>query len=257
MRKITILFFLLGLPLLHFSQTLNGKVYDASGTVKNVKVFNKTQNRITITNNNGQFSLEAKVTDTISIESVFYHPKTVALQAYHFDGTAVFEIKEILTELDEVEIKAEPEQPVFVEETYNTELKNLIQEDIKNHPEKYKPEVESYGPDLFAIIDLVANLLKKKDKYIATTYQPITYTQMDSLFSTSSFFNTQLLTDNLKIPEGRKHLFFDYCDAKKISSEMLKEENKMQFLEELVVSSQLFLILLDEYGDKSVKQNKN
>ncbi|EPR74379.1 hypothetical protein ADIWIN_0480 [Winogradskyella psychrotolerans RS-3] len=257
MRKITILFFLLGLPLLHFSQTLNGKVYDASGTVKNVKVFNKTQNRVTVTNNNGNFSLEAKVTDTISIESVFYHPKTIALQAYHFDGTAVFELKEILTELDEVEVKAAPEQPVFVEETYNTELKNIIQEDIKNHPEKYKPAASAYGPDLFAIIDLVANLLKKKDKYIAPTYQPITYTQMDSLFTTSSFFNTQLITDNLKIPEDRKYLFFDFCDAKQMSSKLLKEENKMQFLEELVVNSQLFLILLDEYGEKSVKKNKD
>lgn len=257
MRKITILFLLLCLPFIHVAQTLNGKVYDASGTVKNVKVFNKTQNRVTVTNNNGNFSLEAKVADTISIESVFYHPKIIALQAYHFDGTAVFEIKEILTELDEVEVKAAPEELVFVEETYNAQLKNMIQEDIKNHPEKYKPAASTYGPDLLAIIGLVANLIKKKDKYIAPTYQPITYTQMDSLFSKSSFFNTQLLTDNLKIPEDRKYLFFDYCDAKQISSEMLKEENKMQFLEELVVSSQLFLILLDEYGEKSVKQTKD
>ena len=70
--------------------------------------------------------------------------------------------------------------------------------------------------------------LFKKNKYESPVYQPITYTQMDSLFNESSFFNKQLLTDNLKIPEGRKYLFFDYCDAKQISSEMLKEENKMQ-----------------------------
>ena len=149
MRKFTILFLLLCLPFIHVAQTLNGKVYDASGTVKNVKVFNKTQNRVTVTNNNGNFSLEAKVADTISIESVFYHPKIIALQAYHFDGTAVFEIKEILTELDEVEVKAAPEELVFVEETYNAQLKNMIQEDIKNHPEKYKPAASTYGPGYY------------------------------------------------------------------------------------------------------------
>ncbi|SDH51104.1 hypothetical protein [Winogradskyella thalassocola] len=257
MRKITILIFLLCLPFVHFAQTLNGKVYDATGTVKNIKIFNETQNRVTLTNEDGNFSINAKVNDTISFQSLFYHPKAIALKAFHFDGTAVFELKEILTELDEVEVKAESEQPVFVEETYNIELKKIIQEDIKNHPEKYKPAGATYGPDIFAIIGLVANLLKKKDKYIAPTYQPITYTQMDSLFSKSSFFNTKLITDNLKIPADKKYLFFDFCDAKQMSSKLLKEENKMQFLEELVVSSQLFLILLDEYGEKSVKQNKD
>ncbi|MFK7831637.1 MAG: hypothetical protein AB8B52_00030 [Winogradskyella sp.] len=252
MRYYFLFIFLIYLPLSITAQTLNGKVYDANGTIKNITVFNKTQNRVTVTNKDGDFKIEAKVSDSLSFESLFYHNKTIALQPIHFEGTAVFELKEILTELDEVEVMAEPEQPVFEVESYNVDLQDLIDEDIKNNPHLYKPEVESYGVDFVAIIGLVAKLLKKKDKYIKPTYQPITYKQMDSLFEKSTFFNKQLLTDNLKIPEDKAHLFYDFCEAKYLSSELLKEEQKMELLEQLVLNSQLFNILLEQYGKKNV-----
>ncbi|WP_299122459.1 hypothetical protein [uncultured Winogradskyella sp.] len=236
------------------AQTLKGKVYDSTSTVKNIKVFNETQNRVTATNSEGNFSIIAKVNDTILFESVFYHPKAVVLKPYHFDDIAVFELKKIVSELDEVEVRAEPEQPVFEVENYNIELQNLIKEDIKNNPQRYQPEQANYGVNFLAVIDLVAKLLKKK-KYKLPNYQPITYTQMDSLFDKSSFFNKRLVTEDLKIPEDKVHLFYDFCAAKQISSELLKEQKKMQFLEELVLNSQLFLILLEEYGSENIKKD--
>ncbi|WP_179377313.1 hypothetical protein [Winogradskyella wichelsiae] len=253
MRKITASILFLFIPFIHFSQTLNGKVYDTKSVIKNIKVFNKTQNRVTITNEEGDFNIEAKVNDSITFESLFYHKKTVILKASHFGSMAVFELKEILTELDEVEVKAEPVQPVFVEETYNIELQNIIQEDIKNNPHLYKPAGATNGVDFVSLIGTVVDLLTK-DKYRPTTYEPITYTQMDSLFEKSDFFNKQLITENLKIPEDKQYLFYDFCESKYLSSELLKEENKMQLLEELVVSSQLFLILLEEYGEETEKK---
>jgi hypothetical protein len=238
-----------------FGQTLKGKVYDSNAVVKDIKVFNKTQNRLTVTDKEGNFSIAAKVTDTILFKSIFYHPLEVVLKQTHFDDVNVFEIEKIVSELDEVEIKSEPEQPVFKEETYNEELHNLIKEDIKKNPHLYAPkEAYSGGANLLAIIDLVAKLFKNKNKYKAPKYQPISYTQMDSLFTNSSFFNKRLVTENLKIPEDKTKLFYDFCSAKGISSELLLDEKKMMLLEELVVNSQLFLILLEEYGeDATVK----
>ena len=75
------------------AQTLKGKVYDSISTVKNIKVFNETQNRITATNSDGDFSIIAKVNDTILFESLFYHPKVVILKPIHFEGIAVFELE--------------------------------------------------------------------------------------------------------------------------------------------------------------------
>ncbi|MFD1014934.1 hypothetical protein [Winogradskyella rapida] len=253
MRNITVSLLFCLLPFIHFSQTLNGKVYDTKSVLKNIKVINKTQNRMTITNADGDFKIEAKVQDSIIFQSLFYHQKTVVLKPSHFGSMAVFELKEILNELDEVEVKAEPEQPVFSEETYNIELKNIIQEDIKNHPEKYAPLGNNQGVDFVYLAKKLYNLIKsKKPKTEKPTV--ITYKNFTSLIETSSFFNLELLTQSLKIPEAYNYLFLDYCASKQLSSELLKEENKMQLLEALVVNSQLFLILLEEYGEESLKQ---
>lgn len=230
---------------------LAGKVYDSISVVKNMKVHNKTQNRLTITDDDGNFSIEAKVNDTITFKSVFYHPKEVVLNQAHFDNVNVFEVKKITNELDAVEIKSEVEQPVFEEETYNTELHNLIKADMENNPHLYMPEKAYYGGNILAIIDLVAKLFKKKNKYKAPAYTPITYKQLDSLFENNNFFTKRLITEDLKIPEQSTHLFYDFCSAKGISSELLKEEKRMELLEQLVVNSQLFIILLEEYGKKT------
>lgn len=252
MQKTTFLLLLLCLPFINNAQTLNGIIYDSKGVVKNIKVYNKTQERLTLTNANGEFSMNAKVGDSLTFESLFYHKKTILLKAIHFDGVAVFELREIQTELDEVEIIAEPEQPVFTEETYNADLQTILKEDIKNNPHLYQPANATGGVDFVALIGLAVKLFKKKDKYKAPVYLPITYTQMDSLFDKSSFFNKELMTKDLKIPENKSNLFFDFCEAKQISSELLKDENKMLLLEELVLNSQLFLILIEQYGEDKV-----
>ncbi|NRD23826.1 hypothetical protein HNV10_11270 [Winogradskyella litoriviva] len=254
MLKATTFLFLLCFPFILYSQTLNGKIYDSKGVLKNIKVYNKTQERLTLTNANGEFSINAKVNDSLTFESLFYHKKTIILKDIHFEGVAVFELKEIQTELDEVEIIAEPEQPVFTEETYNNDLQSILKEDIKNNPHLYQPANATGGVDFIALIGLAVKLFKKKDKYKAPVYLPITYTQMDSLFENSSFFNKDLITKDLKIPENKSHLFFDFCEAKQISSELLKVENKILLLEELVLNSQLFLILIEQYSEETIKK---
>jgi len=254
MRCFTIFSFFLCVSSISNAQVLKGKVYNATKTIENIKVLNETQNRLTVTDKEGNFSINAKVNDTILLESLFYHPKAIILKQIHFEGIAVFELKEILTELDEVEVMAELEQPVFEVETYNIDLQNILKEDIKNNPHLYKPE-GTYGVDFVYLIGEVVKLFKNKNKTKIPIYQPITYTQMDSLFDKSSFFNKKLITENLQIPEEKAHLFYDFCEAKYISSELLKDENKMQLLEQLVLNSQLFLILLEEYGEENVTKD--
>ncbi|WP_299524024.1 hypothetical protein [Winogradskyella sp.] len=255
MRYFLFITCILGINSLVFSQTLEGKVYDSKSVVKDIKVLNKTQNRLTVTDKDGNFSIVAKVNDTISFESLFYHPKEVVLTQMHFEDINVFEIKKIVSALDEVNIKAEPEQPVFEEVTYNEELQNLIKEDIKRNPHLYMPAEAYYGGNILAIIDLVAKLFKKKDKYQPPNYKALTYTQIDSLFNKSTFFNKRLVTEDLNIPEDKTKLFFDFCEAKGLSSELLQDGKKMMLLEQLVLNSQLFLILLEEYGEEKTSKD--
>ncbi|WP_133085451.1 peptidase associated/transthyretin-like domain-containing protein [Winogradskyella aurantia] len=236
------------------SQTLMGKVYDATSTVKGVKVFNKTQNSLTATNEDGDFSIPARVGDTLAFESLFHHPKVEILESFHFEKTAVFELKTIINTLDEVEIKSEPEQPVFEEDTYNIELQTLIQEDIKRNPGLYMPQGSQYGVDFIYLIGQVAKLFTGKRSKIPT-FRPMTYRQLDSLFENSSFFNKRLLDESLQIPQDKRQLFLDFYAAKQPSSELLKDGKKMELLEDLVLNSQLFLMLLEQYGKESISKD--
>lgn len=254
MRLLLFSIFFLSVNTIVLAQSLEGKVYDSKSTIKDIKVLNKTQNRLTVTDKDGNFSIAAKVNDTISFESIFYHPQTVVLTQNHFEQPNIFELKEITSELDEVEVTAEPEQPVFEVETYNEELHNLIKEDIKKNPGLYQSPNATYGVDFVYLIGQVAKLFKRKKSKIPE-YKPISYKQMDSLFGNSSFFNKRLVTENLKIPEDKIKLFFDFCSARNISSELLQDENKMMLIEEFVASSQLFLILLEQYGEEATTKD--
>ena len=254
MKRVFFVICLFSLNSFVFGQTLNGKVYDSKSVVKNIKVLNKTQNRLTVTDKNGNFSIPAMVNDTISFQSLFYHPLEVILTQSHFDDLNVFEVERIVSALDEVTVQAEPEQPVFEEETYNEDLQMLIQEDIKRNPHLYQPPGATYGVDFIYLIGQVAKLFKRK-RPKTPTYQAITYRQIDSLFSHSSFFNQRLVTEDLNIPEDKTKLFFDFCEAKGISSELLQDGKKMQLLEQLVLNSQLFLILLEEYGEEKTTKD--
>ena len=248
---ILLLFFIQSL----IAQTLRAKVYDATTTVKGIKIYNKTQNRITATDDEGNFSLTAKVGDSIVFESLFHHPKAIAVSSHHFGKTTVFELKKIINELDEVEIESEPEQPVFVLETYNKELQDLIKEDIKRNPHLYVPEEAYYGANILGVLNLVAKLFKRKNRYKTPIYQPITYRQMDSLFNNSALFNDRLLKNEMKIPLSKTKLFFDFCTATDISSELLKENKQMELLELLIANSKTFLKILEEFEKKKLKKD--
>jgi hypothetical protein len=235
------------------AQTLSGKVYDTKSVVKDMKVLNKTQNRFTVTNDDGDFSIEAKVNDTISFQSIFYHPIEVILKPSHFEGLTIFEVDEIVSELNEVKIINEKKNKfdsISYYSTIKTEQKNLSK----------KPLVKS-GDNLMPTLDLqllykgISKLFRKRKNENIENKIPVNYQELESFFSTHDFFNKELFTLDLKLPENKINLFIDYCAEKGISKELLKDENKMQLLEELVVNSELFLILLEEYGEEKISKD--
>lgn len=87
-----------------FSQAvdLRGKV-TASSDIDRIHVINKTANRFTITNDNGEFEISASVNDTILISALQYQPVEVVItpvivQTKYID----VELSDKITELDEV-----------------------------------------------------------------------------------------------------------------------------------------------------------
>jgi len=228
------------------AQHLKAKVYDANATVKGIRVLNVSQKATTVTDANGYFELTAKVSDTIVFNSLFHHSKSLVLEPYHFDDITIFELHKIMNELAEVTIRETPKQPVFEEEKYNKDLKTIIQKDIKNNPHLYQPEGANQGVDFLYLFSKLAGLFKGKKKK-SNTFEAIEYRQLDSLITRSGFFNDKLLSEDLSIPKQHKYLFLEFCSAKQIDVNLLKDTRKMELLEVLVQNSSQFLEFMETY----------
>ncbi|WP_435412625.1 hypothetical protein [Psychroserpens mesophilus] len=242
MKKLVFLILTL-LPIHIIAQTINGKVYDAETTVKGALVVNVTQNIMTYTNDEGDFTIEAKLKDTLYVSSLFHTKTFIEIKNVDFNHIVVVEVKKTINELDAVLLRDE-RQRKFDSIKMASEFKNQIREDIKKNPIQYQG-TPSGNMDFIAIIGMIGKLFKSKKSKEAPTI-PITYKDFDSLFNTNPFFNKALLTVDLNIPKEYHALFFNYCDAKAIDSKLLAINKQVDLLEELVICSQEFQKIIKE-----------
>lgn len=89
--------------LIHSQATeIRGKV-TASSDIDRIHVINKTANKFTITNDNGEFLITASVNDTILISAIQYKPMEVLVTSQIIQSKFVsVELSDKITELDEV-----------------------------------------------------------------------------------------------------------------------------------------------------------
>ncbi|MEM9679637.1 MAG: carboxypeptidase-like regulatory domain-containing protein [Bacteroidota bacterium] len=231
------------------AQNLKGKVYDNESTVKGVKVININTSANTFTDDNGAFSIRASVHDSLKFQSLFHQPKTIVVTQVHLNELTVFELKKIVNELDEVLLSEDLKEENIEVETYNLELQELLKEDMKQNPHLYVPTGSNNGVDFVYLIGQVIKLFKKKKSKVPE-FVPITYAQISSLFSEHHFFNQKLLTEELKIPLKHRYLFFEFCEARQIDSQLLQKDKRFLLLDQFVICSKDFLSLLETYGDK-------
>ncbi len=250
-HSIYILFFFIAA--ISYGQTLKGKVYDSEATIKGIKITNTSKNIKTVTDDKGEFQIAASINDSIQFESLFHHPKVIVVTQSQLDELTVFELKKKVNELDEILLSDDPKEKPLVEEEYNQKLNDILKEDMKQNPHLYQPPGSQYGVDFVYLIGQFIKLFKKKKK--TPEFIPITYAQINTLFSTHHFFNERLLKDDLKIPVKHKYLFFEYCEARHIDSKLLKDDKRLVLLDHFVNYSNDFLELLKASDEKPPKKD--
>lgn len=106
MRGELCFFVVLCIPMLALGQAidLSGKLYSASGiNTENIHVINRTAQRFTITNKEGEFSIPVKLNDTLSFSSIQHKPKEVVVsEAILNTQTLLLTLEEQINQLDEV-----------------------------------------------------------------------------------------------------------------------------------------------------------
>ena len=241
MLKRLLFLFIISSTLFNYAQEVKGIVYDAEATVKGIKVLNITQKTITATNNIGEFSLKAKVSDTLFFESLFHEPKYVIVNKDYFTSTYVFELKKAINQLEEVYIKDQPKAKPFENEAYNANMNEIIALDKKKEPQKYSA-APSYGLDFIQIFGMIGKLFKKKKKPIPYT---LDYKKIKLLFETNSYFNKQMLSESFKIPEDYHSLYFEFCETKHIPESLLSYNKKLELLNFFTLYSEEFLLIIE------------
>ncbi|WP_417871049.1 carboxypeptidase-like regulatory domain-containing protein [Winogradskyella sp.] len=83
-------------------QEIKGKLI-ADDDVEGIHILNKTASKYTVSNEKGEFSIEAKATDTLFISSLVYENKEIIISKEHEDSNSIeIKLDEKVSELDKV-----------------------------------------------------------------------------------------------------------------------------------------------------------
>lgn len=226
-----------------YSQNVSGVIYDVQSTAKNIQVKNTAQNISTYSNNQGEFSIKAQMGDSLVFHSLFYEPQTLVVNQRHLDETVVVELTKTINTLDEVSLTNDTGFKEFDSIAFNVNFKKQIKEGIKRNPDLYGPQ----KGNILELVSLIARLFKKKKmKFVEVPIVYATYKDFDKLFNTSEFFNKTLLEEELKIALEHRFLFFQYCEAQQIDSQLLSENNSLLLLDLLIKHSKAFNTFVKE-----------
>lgn len=234
-----------------YSQNTSGKVYAGDKRVPGVLVENRTQNRSMVTTDEGDFSIAARINDSLIFSAPFMETQIFIIEPFQLEKRWVVELNENLNELDEVRLTEAPKEKKFSQEEYTAEVNTLIQNDIKQNPQKYRPQYTSNGVDFIMLAKRFMGLFKKDPSKQQMEYSPITYEQYQELFNTSDYFDQQFLTRQLEIEPYYQNLFFEYCDAMQLKGELLLPENQLDLLDALMKLSANFKAELENFNKES------
>jgi len=210
------------------AQTVSGIIYDEDEVLVAVKITNKSQNILVLSNTNGTFSIPAKLNDSLQFQSSFHLLKTFVVSEKHFIEELVIELKKSKETLSEVYIENEA-TVAFVEEKYSASLSEQIANDIKNNPENYHTAA-SGNINFIAIFGMVAKLFKKQKTKNNDVIKHVDAKEFGVFFEKDKFFNQDFLLKDLKIGLEYHELFFDYLETKAISPQLLEENEQINLI---------------------------
>lgn len=225
------------------AQTIKGFVYDAETTVKGARLINSTENTLNYSNDKGYFELKAKPSDTLLVFSYFHIQKIMVVTPEMFEDEIVIELKKITNQLDEIELvnqKNKTFDSINVQTTTAKQGQIAFKKRVFGSGQNYQPTL-----DVIGLIGAIGKLFKRKNKL--PQIRLIEADDLLSLFESSSFFNENLLLQQLNIPKDYHYLYFEYCSAQNINYNLIAAKKDVELLDLLNTYSLEFLELLETY----------
>lgn len=215
---------------------LRGKVLYQDSSVVAANILNTNSENATITDDNGEFTIEVKLGDELIISSVQYEIRAIIITKDILQrNRLVVDVNEKITALDEVVVSpTRPEKFLDLQEEefkkfdYTSDKSTQVENEILRKNQLYE------GVDFVNIFKLMYKSLRKKkvdegDEFIYAPSDVIRQIYPDA------FFTTQL-----NIPADKIGLFLEYIDGRLQTKYLLKKENEFQLMDFLIKQSEKF-----------------
>lgn len=259
-RLLVILFVFLSLSI--YGQSINrievsGVLLSSNNDVEAVTVFNKSSNKGTITDKEGQFILHVALNDSIEISALQFQSVTVTIDsAIILSKVLKIQLIEEVNQLEAVTLSSglsgniatdvanvKTVAPLMLEMgnmnvdfEYNDD-KAFDNSTTQNHLKSIiNPNARSYMPDLVKIIGLFT-----KTKMAINLKKEVVVTKYEKPKALLSVFSLSFIQEQFKIPENQIHLFLAFVENNGVNPEFLKSENEILLIEFLVKQSKQFL----------------
>ena len=254
MKNNLIIFLLLLLPFMAFSQKeprqlLRGRIVADSLMVENITVKNITSNISAVTDVKGNFTIYAKVKDTLHFTGIAVRDAMMIVKREHFtEERLLLKLDVNVNVLDEVVIN--PLTGNLEQDSKNTKTKDKPQFNsgaiVGDLPRRFKysqninsalPQTESplQGINFVKIARMIFK--KKKKKPEAPQY----YTERTFAEVAQERFTYHFFTETLKIPQDEIGLFLTFCDKGNETMPLLAPQKEFELTDYLVTKSKEYL----------------
>ena len=236
---ITILFF----SVLGFSQSISGKVEAEEGlSIGNVLVINIKTNEKVNTDENGKFTISAKLQDEIRFVKKGYDRVSHIVKSADFDKHILLKMRETETVIKEV---------VIIPKSKIDRLKKDIEVPTVKKGTESKPKPAKWKDVLALDIDAFEELITGNARRKKTRYK---YEEMQAdVLQVKEFLGEEYFIEN-KIPSERIHEFLEFSIIEKPEiKKHMKAGNQTQIM---MILEKLFLIYHKRLEMSNIK-NKN
>ena len=236
---ITILFF----SVLGFSQSISGKVETEEGlSIANVLVINLKTNEKVNTDENGKFTISAKLQDEIRFVKKGYDRVSHIVKSADFDKHILLKMRETETVIKEV---------VIIPKSKIDKLKKDIEVPTVKKGTESKPKPAKWKDVLALDINAIEELMTGNARRKKTRYK---YEEMQAdILQVKEFLGEEYFIEN-KIPSERIHEFLEFSIIEKPEiKKHMKTGNQTQIM---MVLEELFPVYYKRLKMNNIK-NKN
>ena len=221
---------------------IEGIVKSDSTLLENINVLNRTQQLGSSSNAKGEFSLHAKLGDSILFSSINYTNRVIQISEKHIsEKKLIVYLEQDFNQLEEVVLDQKVNLGFGKIDVQKGMILNTTEDSKKKGPDLRRmtdPTYGNVGVNFVSILSLLTKNLRSKNK--AKKAEKLENQRLLEEFPTKLYnlYKADFFIDELNIPDHKIYLFLEYCQDNGLSNHL--KSNEFQIKNFLIVQSRKF-----------------